>query len=120
MKRNPIKDQSFELSIMAIKIYRKMKIQREYIISKQLLRSSTSNGANIHEACAAESKKDFIHKLSISLKEARETEYWIQLIDHSKIVTLNTEEFKVKLNAVVALLVSSIKTSKKNTNSPLY
>ncbi len=91
-----------------------MKNQNEYVISKQLLRSITSIGANIHEAYDAESKKDFIHKLSISLKESKETDYWIRLLNDTDLVTIEFEELKEKLNSITALLVSTIKTSKQN------
>lgn len=76
MKDNVIKIKSFDFAIRIIKLYKYLSEgKREYILSKQLLRSGTSIGANVREAEHAESKKDFIHKLSISLKEANETEY---------------------------------------------
>ena len=120
MKKNQIKDSSIELSLFSIQLFKQMNLQKEFILSKQLLRCSTGIGANIHEAFAAESKKDFVHKLSISLKEAREAEYWIAIIDQSKIVDLKTNDFRDSLNSVISLLVSIIKTSKKNLNIPLY
>ena len=61
----------------------KLKKENEFIISKQILRSATSIGANVEEAIAAQSKKDFIHKMSIASKEARETKYWLRLLDKS-------------------------------------
>ena len=83
MKKNPIKELSFELALMGIRIFREFNKQKEFILSKQFLKSTTSIGANVAEALDAESKRDFIHKMSISLKEARETEYWIKLFQES-------------------------------------
>lgn len=80
MKDNIIEKKSFEFALRIIEIYKQMKGQREYVLSKQLLRSGTSIGANVREATSAESKKDFIHKMSIASKEAKETEYWLLLI----------------------------------------
>lgn len=74
-KPNLIVDKSFEFALLTIDLFKKLQSEKEFVLSKQLLRSGTSIGANVNEAIAAESKKDFIHKLSISLKEARESEY---------------------------------------------
>jgi len=76
---NPIEQNSFEFSLRIIEVYKSMTNQREYVLSKQLLRSGTSVGANIQEAQAAYSKKDFANKMSISSTEARETKYWLLL-----------------------------------------
>ena len=120
MKKNAIKDTSIELALSSIDLYKEMTDQKEYVISKQILKCSTGVGANIHEALAAESKKDFIHKLSISLKEAREYEYWLRLIEPGDLVSVKTEEVKSQLNSVIALLTSIIKTSKKNSEMPMF
>ncbi len=89
--------------------------KKEYVLSKQLLRSGTAVGALIREAEFAQSKKDFVHKMSIALKEANETLYWLDLLkDTSHLV----EDQYISLHSVckelVAMLVSSIKTSKKS------
>lgn len=76
---------SYQFSLKIIRTYHLLtKNGKEFILSKQLIRSSTSIGANIHEALAAESKKDFIHKLHIALKETRESEYWLNLLKDSE------------------------------------
>jgi len=76
--------------------------KKEYVISKQLLRAGTSIGANVNEAIEAQSKADFIHKLSIALKEARETEYWIKLLIGSDYLNsssgLNNEICEININ----------------------
>ena len=86
MKESIVKQKAFEFSLQAIELYKKLLKQNEYIFSKQFLKSATSIGANVNEALAGISKKDFIAKMSIASKEARETEYWIQLLKHSKII----------------------------------
>lgn len=80
MKNNPIKERSFNFALSIVKLYKILQEKNEFIISKQLLRSGTSIGANIEEASAAQSKKDFLHKMSIASKEARETSYWLRLL----------------------------------------
>jgi len=117
MQKSIVKDQSFKLSILGVKLFVQMKQQKEFVLSQQFLKSVTSIGANIHEALAAESRKDFIHKLSISLKEARETEYWIQLIKQTNLVEIQVDNFYIELSSVTAMLVSIIKTSKRNLNN---
>ncbi|MFZ7146607.1 MAG: four helix bundle protein [Bacteroidota bacterium] len=91
------------------------KEKKEYVLSKQLLKSGTSIGANISEAAFAQSKSDFIHKLSISLKEANESRYWLNLLNQTNY--LKEEEYKYLLslnNDIIYLLIKSIKTAKVN------
>ena len=80
MKENPIKDKSIAFAIRIVNLYKYLVEKDEYVLSKQILRSGTSIGANIAEAIRAESNNDFIHKLSISRKEAQETIYWLELL----------------------------------------
>ncbi|MFC4508798.1 four helix bundle protein [Flavobacterium buctense] len=87
--------------------------RKEFVLSKQLLRSGTSIGANIREAEHAQSKADFINKLSISLKEANETEYWIDLLFETNYLTkIEFENIKPKIIELLKLLTSIINTSK--------
>lgn len=91
---------------------------KEYILSKQLLRSGTSIGAMTREAKFAQSKADFINKLSIALKEANETDYWIDLLhDTSYINNKMHNDIKKDINEIISLLVSIVKSTKKNLNS---
>jgi four helix bundle protein len=85
-----------------------------YVISNQLLRSGTSIGANIEEANAAQSKREFISKLSVAAKEARETKYWLRLTQNSKKIEINCEEAIVINEEVIKLLTTSIKTAQKS------
>lgn len=80
MKESIVQEKSFQFSLKIIRLYKKLLIEKEYIISKQLLRSGISIGANIEDALAGQSKRDFTAKMSISSKEARETKYWLRLL----------------------------------------
>jgi len=80
-RRNVVLEKSFAFAVGIVKTGRRLQLeQREWVLSKQLIRSGTSIGANIEEAIAAQSKKDFLSKMSIALKEARETHYWLRVI----------------------------------------
>ena len=84
IEKNAILKLSFDFSLMVIDYCEKLEEQKKYVISKQLLRSGTSIGANSFEAQNAESKADFIHKMKIAAKEADETQYWLMLCDYAK------------------------------------
>lgn len=82
---NPLKDKSYAFALRSIKLYQFLQKERkEYILSKQYLRSATSIGANVEEAIGAQSDKDFFSKLSIAYKEAREAHYWLRLLRDSE------------------------------------
>ena len=114
-KENIIVTKSYSFALEIVQLYKMLIAEKkEYVLSKQLLRSGTSVGANIHEAVASESKKDFIHKLGIALKEVRETAYWLNLLKDSDYIT--TDEFN-KLNIssseIIKILNSIILTTKQ-------
>jgi len=114
---------SFALDI--IKVYKLLVNERkEYVLSKQLLRSGTSIGANINEGIAGQSKRDFVYKFNIALKEARETNYWLNLLKDSEYINLvEFEALNNKCNEIIKMLTSIIMTTKEryfnksNTNS---
>jgi four helix bundle protein len=83
-KQNPVLELSFQFAVDIIAYCEELESARKFVISRQLLKSGTSIGANIREAQSAESKADFIHKLKIAAKEAEETEYWLLLCQNSK------------------------------------
>ena len=115
MKESVLKTKSYQFALEIISIYKELALKKEFILSKQLLRSGTSIGANIREATNAQSKADFIHKLSISLKESDETDYWLELLKDSNYISLI--DFKKLSNQNTDLnrmLTSSIKTLKNN------
>ncbi len=88
--------------------------EKEYVLSKQVLKSGTSIGANVEEALAGQSKKDFIAKMSIASKEARETKYWLRLINDSKISTIKTIMLINDIDEIICILTSIVKTSQEN------
>lgn len=91
-KKNILIDKTFSFALRIINIFKYLHTEKkEFILSKQLLRSGTSIGANVREAYNAESKNDFIHKLAISQKETDESMYWLELLKESKY--LSEEEF---------------------------
>ena len=109
-----ILEKTLAFSLMAIDCYKKMTAQNEYILSKQFLRSSTAIGANVNEATAAQSKKDFISKMSIASKEARETKYWLTLLERSQIVKMDLSPLIQEINEITRILTSIVKTSIEN------
>jgi len=110
-KEDIILTKSFEFALDIIELYKQMKAQNEYVLSKQILRSGTSIGANVEEAMAGFSKRDFIHKMSISSKEARETKYWLRLIQHSQIVDVEISSMLAQVEELIRILTSIVKTS---------
>jgi four helix bundle protein len=116
MKDNLIKSKSFDFALRIVKLYQFLVEQkREYVLSKQLLRSGTSIGANIREAEHAESRADFIHKLSISLKEANESDYWIELLYKGGYLdNIQYQSMQTDLTSILKLLVSILKSTKSN------
>lgn len=113
MKENIVKKKSFEFALKIIQLEKMLIEKKEFVIGKQILRSGTSIGANIRESEYAESKADFIHKLAIALKEANETEYWLELLYHSKIVEESVySDLQKSVKELLRLLVAIIKTSK--------
>lgn len=110
-----LKNKSFEFAVRIIKLCRYLqKEKNEYVLNKQLLRAGTAIGALINEAEFAQSKADFISKMSIALKEANETMYWLKLLYSCEILD---EKLSYSLQSdcqqIIALLVASIKTCKK-------
>ena len=113
MKGSVVRDKSMLFAIDIVNLCKELQEKKEFIISKQLLRSGTSIGAMVREAEQAESTKDFIHKLSIALKEAHESEYWLELLYKTNYITkLKFEEMTNKAGELIRLLTSIIKTSK--------
>jgi four helix bundle protein len=113
---NPVKDKSFVFALRIVKLYQYLKEEkREYVMSKQILRSGTAIGALVRESQYAESKADFIHKLSIALKEANETDYWIELLFHSGYLDEKSyQSIHTDIDELLRLLASIVKTTKEN------
>jgi len=115
-RQNPLKEKSFQFAISIVKNYRSLfDHKKEFVLSKQLLRSGTSVGANIREAQNAESKSDFIHKLSIAQKECDETLYWLELLYLSGYFEIdNYQIIHKEATEILKILRSSILTTRKN------
>ncbi len=117
MSENIIRSKSFDLAVCGIIFYKSLvSDKKEFVMSKQFLRSVTSIGANVREAVNAQSKSDFIHKLSISQKECDETMYWLELLKETEYISGN--EFKAiypKCEEVLKIIRSIIITSKNNS-----
>lgn len=116
MSRNVVQEKSFSLAVLVVGCCRYLQdSQREYILSKQLMRSGTAIGAMIREARHAESKADFVHKLSIAQKEANETLYWLELLKESKLLDeARYSHLHSFTREVLKLLTAIILTTKKN------
>ena len=113
---NTVEEKSFRFAVRIVRLYKHItESKKEYVLSKQLLRAGTSIGANVAEAQQAQSRPDFISKLSIALKETSETKYWLRLLRECEYLS------KMEFNSVFRdcveiekLLVSIVKTSKQN------
>jgi four helix bundle protein len=117
-KENVLKDKSYAFAIRIVKAYRHIvHEQREFVLSKQLLRSGTSIGANVAEANQAQSRADFISKLSIALKETVETEYWLSLLRDTGMFTPAQADSMIEdCLELKKILVSAVKTTKSARN----
>lgn len=114
MKKSILKDKSYKFALRIIKLFQYLSgDKKEYVLSKQVLRSGTSIGANIEEAYQGESRADFIHKLSIANKETFETEYWLRLLRDSRNLEARIADSLIgDCRELKRILVASIKTAK--------
>ena len=113
-KENPILEMSFNFSLQIIELYKLLIQNKEYVLSKQILRCGTSIGANIEEAIAAQSRKDFISKMSIASKESRETRYWLRLLDKSRLIDLDYSKYLDSVEHIINILTKIVKTTLEN------
>jgi four helix bundle protein len=111
---NKILSLTFDFAIQIIELYKMLIQHNEYVISKQLLKSATSIGANVEEANAAQTKRDFIMKMSIASKEARETKYWLRLLDKSQIVKYDYSDHLARIDHIINILTKIVKTSQQS------
>ena len=118
MGENLIQEKSYQFSIRIIKLYQYLKSEKkEFILSKQILRCGTSVGANIEEAIGGSSQKDFVAKLNISYKEARETHYWLRLLkDTDYIDAVMFDSLIEECESILKILYKIIETSRSNMN----
>ena len=116
MKPNIVKDKSFAFALEIVKLARNLQAEkREFVLSKQVLRSGTAIGALVREAEHAESKADFIHKMSIALKEANETRYWLELPYGAELIDKNNfDSLHPDSESLIKLLAAIVKSTKNN------
>ena len=118
MAASLIKDKSYCFALEMIGLYKILLKQNEFVLSKQLLKSGTSIGANVEEALAGQSRADFLSKMSIASKEARETNYWPRLLKDSGIIPkTEIEPLLAESESIANILTSIVKTTAQNKNN---
>jgi len=112
MKQSIIKEKSYAFALQIIGLHKKLVKHNEFVFSKQMLRSGTSIGANVEEALAGQSRADFLSKISIASKEARETNYWLRLLrDSGTLDTSGIASLVAESESIVNILTSIVKTT---------
>ena len=114
MKENIIRDKSFAFALTAIELYKILISKNEYVLSKQFVRCSTNIGANIEEALAGYSKKDFSAKMSIASKEAREAMYWLKLLKSANFIEYDYTFLMKDCDEMIKILTSIVKSSQES------
>jgi len=118
MKDNLILQKSYDFSLRIIELYKFLcESKKEYVLSKQLLRAGTSIGANVNEAQVGMSRKDFVAKMSIASKEARETRYWLDLLVDSGYISKTDNKVKnlfEEIESIISILTKIVKTGASN------
>lgn len=111
MPEGQVQRKSFAFALQIIQLYQELQHKHEFVLSKQLLRCGTSIGANIEEATAAQSRRDFLAKMAIAGKEARETRYWLRLLKESQLVSIDVSSELTAVNELVRMLTAIVKTT---------
>lgn len=120
MKESVIKEKSYRFALEVIKLCKQLSEKNEYVISRQLLKSGTSIGANVEEALAGQSRADFLSKMSIASKEARETNYWLRLLrDSGQLNSCQIGELIEESENLIRILTAIVKTTSVTKNSKL-
>ena len=115
MGKSVLRDKSYEFAIRIVRLSQfLMGEKKEFVLSRQVLRSGTAIGALIREAEFAQSKADFVNKMSIALKEANETDYWISILKDTDYISINQcESLRSDCGELIAMLISTVRTGKK-------
>lgn len=118
-EENPIQTKSYAFALRIVKLYRFLcDEKKEFVLSKQIVRSGTSIGANVEEAIGGQSRKDFVSKMNIAYKEARETHYWLRLLRDSEILSADQTDSIIKeCEELLKISGSIIKTTRSTPNS---
>ncbi len=113
--KNPVLDKSYAFAKEIVLIYKKMLINREFVLSRQIVRCGTSIGANVEEAQGAQSPRDFVAKMQISLKEAKETHFWLRLLRDTETIEQQEANTLIKdCEELIYLLTAILKKAKEN------
>jgi four helix bundle protein len=112
MRQNPVLEKSYAFALAVVRLYVEMNARREFVVSRQLVRAGTGVGANVEEAMAAQSRRDFISKMSIARKEARESNYWLRLTRDSGLATAEEtlpllQESEELIRLLTAIIIST-------------
>jgi len=116
MDDRKIDERTFDFALLVVDVYKFLLVKKEFVLSKQFLRAGTSIGANVSEAQAAQSRNDFISKMSIASKEARETLYWIRLLKKSGYLTGYSRLglLEGEISSIVKIITSIVKTTQNS------
>ena len=114
IKDNLIQQKSFEFALEIINLYKHLKENNEFVLSKQILRSATSIWANVEEAIGWQTKKDFLAKIYIALKEARETKYRLRLLDTSQSIKYDYTKYIADIESIINILTKITKTTSES------
>lgn len=117
MSQSIVREKSFAFAPEIISLYKQLQSEKEFVLSKQMLRSGTSIGANIEEALAGQSRRDFLAKMSIASKEARETRYWLVLLQQSKLTKLDLKPAIGQVESLIRILTSIVKTTAESSEA---
>ena len=117
MSQSIVREKSFAFTPEIISLYKQLQSEKEFVLSKQVLRSGTSIGANIEEALAGQSRRDFLAKMSIASKEARETRYWLVLLQQSKLTKLDLKPPIGQVESLIRILTSIVKTTAESSEA---
>ena len=114
LAENVIQKKSFRFALAIINLYCRLQDKHKFVLSKQVLRSGTSIGANVEEAIAGQSRKDFVSKMAITTKEARETKYWLHLLQESDLLDIDLRKELAGADELLRILSSIVMTTKQN------
>ena len=117
MSQSIVREKSFAFALEIISLYKQLQSEKEFVLSKQMLRSGTSIGANIEEALAGQSRRDFLANMSIASKEARETRYWLVLLQQSKLTKLDLKPAIGQVESLIRILTSIVKTTAESSEA---
>jgi four helix bundle protein len=115
MKQNIIQERTFGFAVKSVDLYKKLNANNEFVLSKQFIKSATSMGANVEEAIAGFSRKDFIFKMSIASKEANETHYWLRILEAGAFIEYNYPELLDEVRQLELILSSIVKSSQQRS-----